>query len=78
MIDDHNNLHHAFLSIEDLWKMTQWENWVFAFILAVCEVNVYLFFRYFVYADGSIDGLPTLLTFVIYWHGNKFKISGFQ
>ena len=35
------------LSLEDTRKTTRWKNCVFAFILAVSEVNAYLAMRYF-------------------------------
>ena len=36
---------------------------MFAYVLAVSEINVYLFVRYFVYGNGEIDEAPTLLKF---------------
>ena len=62
-VDDHNNLRHALPSIEDSWRTVRWENRVFSFLLAVCEINAYLFLRYFKYADASVAGCPTLLNF---------------
>eukprot|EP00986_Skeletonema_menzelii_P014601 scaffold9796_cov108-Skeletonema_menzelii.AAC.1 len=41
-VDDHNNLRHALPSIEDTWRTDRWPCRVFAFILAVSEVNCYL------------------------------------
>lgn len=63
LIDDHNNLHHAVPSIEESWSTKQWEVRVFAFILAVCEVNAFLALRYFTFANKNIPGAPTLLKF---------------
>lgn len=62
-VDDHNNLRHALPSIEDGWRTIRWENRVFSFVLAVCEVNAYLFLRYFVCARWAKDDVPTLLMF---------------
>jgi hypothetical protein len=36
---------------------------VFSFVLAVCEINAFLFLRNFVYTDGTKNGAPTLLEF---------------
>ena len=38
-VDYHNNLRHALSSIEDIWVKDWWDCWVFAFILAISEVN---------------------------------------
>jgi len=51
-VDDHNNKRHdggthQGISLETTWVTHRWENRVFAFILAVVEVNVYLARRYF-------------------------------
>lgn len=62
-VDDHNNLRHALPAIEDSWRTMRWENRVFTFVLAVCEINAYLFLRYFRYADANAPGCPTLLSF---------------
>jgi len=59
-VDDHNNLRHAVPSIEGSWITRRWANRVFAFLLAVNEVNVYLAFKYFVW---SAEDCPKLLTF---------------
>jgi hypothetical protein len=50
-------------ALEDAWKTTQWENRVFSFVLAVCEVNSYLFLWYFLFDDGAKDGAPIFLDF---------------
>ena len=39
-VDDHNNRRHAPISIERTWTTNWWPNRVFAFILAISEVNV--------------------------------------
>ena len=40
-VDDHNNLRHTLPSIEDRWVTDWWECRVFAFILAISEVNAF-------------------------------------
>ena len=59
-VDDPNNLCHAVPSIGGSWITHCWVNQVFAFLLAVTEVNVYLAFKYFVW---SAEDCPKLLTF---------------
>jgi hypothetical protein len=46
-VDEHNSKRHdggtgAGISLERSWKTMRWENRVFAFILAICEVNTHL------------------------------------
>ncbi len=48
-VDDHNNLRHSDISLEETWMTHRWENRVFAFILAITEVNMYLAYKYFVW-----------------------------
>ena len=62
-VDDHNNLHHGLPSIEDTWVTPRWECRVFSFILAISEINAYLVLRYFVFANNTIEGCPTLMVF---------------
>ena len=62
LIDDHNNLRHALPAIEVTWKTFRWENRVFAFILAVSEINTFLFLRFFVWKPSTTKE-PTLLQF---------------
>jgi hypothetical protein len=50
-------------SVEESWITKRWECRVFAFILAISKVNVFLALRYFVFGGGSIKGCPTLLVF---------------
>ena len=40
-IDDHNNRRHSPISLEETWAPKRWENRVFAFLIAVTEVNAY-------------------------------------
>jgi hypothetical protein len=51
-VDDHNNKRHyggsnQGISLETTWNTQRWENRVFAFVLAVTEVNAYLARHYF-------------------------------
>ena len=51
-VDNHNAKRHdglsgAGMSFEESWATTRWENRVFAFILAISEVNAYLCRSYF-------------------------------
>jgi hypothetical protein len=62
-VDDHNNLRHVMPSIEDSWVTMRWEVWVFAFLLAITEVNDFLALRFFTFWNGEIEGCPTLLKF---------------
>jgi hypothetical protein len=57
-VDDHNNLRHSDISLEETWVTHRWENIVFAFVLAITEVNVYLAMRFFVWQCGSASSLP--------------------
>ena len=41
-VDDQNNLRHSLPPIEDTWVTDWWECQVFAFILAISEVNEFL------------------------------------
>jgi hypothetical protein len=50
-VDDHNNHRHQVPSIEETWKTFRWENRVFAFLLALSEVNCWLALRYFVWGE---------------------------
>lgn len=54
-VDDHNNKRHTLPSIEDTWKTLTWEIRVFAFILAITEVNVYLAKVFFVWSNEERD-----------------------
>ena len=62
-VDDHNNLRHSLPSIEDTWVIYLWECQVFAFILAISDVNIFLILRYFVYHGLRWEGMPTLMDF---------------
>jgi hypothetical protein len=52
-VDDHNNLRHSDISIEETWFTKRWECKVFAFILGITEVNVFLAYRYFVWSNPN-------------------------
>jgi hypothetical protein len=62
-VDKHNYLQYALPSIKDTWLMHRWECQVFNFILAILEIIAYLALRYFVFANDTIHGSPTLLVF---------------
>jgi Transposase IS4 len=47
IIDSHNAKRHAPISLETTWATKRWPNRVFAFVLAVTEVNVFLASNYF-------------------------------
>lgn len=46
-VDDHNKLRHQPISLEDVWATKQWTHRVFAFFLAITEVNIALTLKYF-------------------------------
>ena len=46
-VDDHNRKRHSPISLEVVWGTKWWPNRVFAFLLAVTEVNVNLAMTYF-------------------------------
>lgn len=56
VVDDHNNRRHSPISLETTWATKRWENRVFAFLLAVTEVNCLLCHKYF----DKNDELSTL------------------
>lgn len=59
-VDDHNNLRHQVPSLEETWTTRRWACRVFAFLLAVTEVNAYLTVRYFVWSE---EEMMTLVEF---------------
>ena len=61
--DDHNNLRHSSPSIEETWKTHRWENRVFAFLLAITEVNIYVYLRYKFWRSRDVDKCDTLHQF---------------
>ena len=62
-VDDQNNLRHSLPPIEDTWVTDWWECRVFAFILAISEVNEFLILCYFFYCELRQEGMPTILEF---------------
>ena len=62
MVDDHNNLRHSSPSFEDTWVTHRWQNKVFAFLLAVTEINLYLWLRYTTWSKSALP-TPTLHQF---------------
>lgn len=61
-IDDHNNLRHSVLSLEETWITHRWINCVFSFILAITEINAYLALKFFVWIPWN-QKIPTLRKF---------------
>ena len=55
VVDDHNNHRHSLPSIEDTWGTHRWPNRVFAFLLAISEINSWLAFRHFVWKETSLE-----------------------
>ena len=68
-VEDHNNLRNALPSIEDTWATDRWECRLFAFILAISELNAFLIIHYFVYCELHWEGMPALLEFRRTWCG---------
>ena len=60
VVDDHNHLRHAAPAIEETWLTHRWPMRVFTFLFALSEINAFLAFRFFVWAD---DEKLTLLEF---------------
>ena len=46
-MDDHNNNRHQPISLEVIWATQRWSNRVFAFLLAITEVNIKHAYEYF-------------------------------
>jgi hypothetical protein len=55
-VDQHNQNCHKPLSLEEIWATIRWPNRVFAFLLAITEVNVKVAAEYF----GKKQKLPML------------------
>lgn len=47
LVDDHNSKRHQPISLEVTWATSRWECRVFAFLLAVTEVNIFLADNFF-------------------------------
>jgi Transposase IS4 len=47
LVDSHNAKRHAPISLETTWATKSWIHRVFAFLLAITEVNVFLAWKYF-------------------------------
>ena len=62
LVDDHNAKRHAPISLEMTWATKTWTHRVFAFLLAITEVNTFLSERYFNGADYG-DGGASILAF---------------
>jgi hypothetical protein len=57
-VDLHNQLRHQPISVEDTWATMRWSNRVFAFLLAITEVNVKMAMEHF----GRSEKRPMLTT----------------
>jgi Transposase IS4 len=57
MVDDHNSRRHSPISLEATWATKTWDYRVFAFLLAITEVNINLANSYFYTKEtvGSLD-----------------------
>jgi hypothetical protein len=80
MVDDHNNRRHSPISFETNWATKTWEHRVFAFVLAITEVNVMLAGQYF--DNDSTDSqvefrkkLANALIYNKYMHQEEFQIN---
>ena len=62
-VDDHNHLRHGDegISIEQTWITSRWENRVFAFLMAIAEVNTFLIMHYFIWKNNNVN--MTMLQF---------------
>ena len=56
-VDNHNNLRHQVPSIEETWQTIHWACRVFAFLIAMTEINVYLTMRTFVWKEEEFLSL---------------------
>ena len=67
-VDDHNNRRHSPIGLEEVWGTKNWEHRVFAFLLAVTEVNVKLAMEYFYQHDkcSQLDFRKKLAKALIY------------
>ena len=52
-VDDHNHLRQQLPALETTWKTSWWPNRVFAFLLAITEVNVFCAYKYFFWAHNN-------------------------
>lgn len=48
VVDNHNNIHHQIPSIKESWQTVHWSHRVFAFLIVVTEIDVYLTMWHFV------------------------------
>ena len=74
MVDDHNSRRHSPISIEEVWATKTWEHRVFAFFLAITEVNLFLVTRYYYNEEttGQLDFRKKLAKALI---NNKYIIK---
>jgi Transposase IS4 len=52
-VDHHNGLRHSPIGLETTWGTKQWEKRVFAFVLAVTEVNVFIASQFFYHGNHA-------------------------
>jgi hypothetical protein len=52
-VNDHNAKRHAPISLEVVWATTRWSYRVFAFLLGISEVNIFLADNFFFFAGHS-------------------------
>ena len=57
IVDDHNGLRHMYPSLEQIWVTQRWATRVFTFLIALCEVNTYLAFRYYIWIESKRMGM---------------------
>ena len=57
IVDDHNGLRHMYPSLEQIWVTERWATRVFTFLIALCEVNTYLAFRYYIWTQDKKLGM---------------------
>ena len=80
-VDNHNNLRHSGVSIKETWQTHWWANCVFAFLLAISEVNAFLALRSFIWYKTDKKKLlhfsrPLALALINNeWHGDKTEES---
>ena len=74
MVDDHNSRRHSSITIEEVWATKTWEHRVFAFFLAITEVNLFLVTRYYYNEEttGQLDLRKKLAKALI---NNKYIIK---
>ena len=65
-VDDHNHLRQQLPALETTWKTSWWPNRVFAFLLAITEINIFCAYKYFFWShtkDQEGYEEPTVFSF---------------